>query len=219
MTEYILQLKDYTISQNQNIKYSFGSIPPKFKKVDDYLIRGSSPTVVDIFKLKKEGVNQIYDFRHKCFRGMKFIEKLACKIAGIKYCRQPYSFLQGTLPTLEEYETIAKSVKENGEKGGITLFHCNSGYHRTALMTAFYSATKGDTVERCFSKNKTEYFDNVIKSVKTQVIDSHYFKRTYKTEKTINPIKYFKNEFNNRVVIATKNAYDDFLELIRYPKL
>lgn len=103
----------------------------KFQTVDKYLIRGPRPTVREVFQLKKQGVTQIYDFRHKSFRGMKFMERIACKLTGIKYIRKPFSFLQGNTPKLQDYEEIAKSVKQNGKRGGKTFFHCNSGKHRT----------------------------------------------------------------------------------------
>ena len=44
---------------------TFCALPKKYEIVDDYLIRGPHPCFCDVFTLKKEGVNQIYDFRHK----------------------------------------------------------------------------------------------------------------------------------------------------------
>ena len=64
-------------------------VEQKFQTVDKYLIRGPRPTVREVFQLKKQGVTQIYDFRHKSFRGMKFMARIACKLAGIIYIRKP----------------------------------------------------------------------------------------------------------------------------------
>ena len=122
---------------------TFARLPQNFQKVDDFLIRGPHPNLYDLYQLKKEGITEIYDFRHKGIRGFKFIEKSACNVLRIKYTRKPYSNLHGEYPTIQEFEQIAQSVAKNGERGGKTLFHCNSGRHRTAHMSAFYELTKG----------------------------------------------------------------------------
>ena len=134
-------INHFSIVEKSSI--SSKALPPKYKAVDNYLVRGPHPNVFDIIKLKKEGINKIYDFRQIGVRGFKWIERLACYFTGIDYNRKPYSFLRGEFPSQEEYEKIANEVRLNGENGGKTLFHCNSGTHRTSLMTAFYEITKG----------------------------------------------------------------------------
>ena len=95
----------------------------KYKKVDNYLIRGPHPKISDLIALKNEGVTQIYDFRHISVRGFKFIEKFACKQLGIQYIRHTFSYLEGEYPTIQEFAKVAKNVKETGKNGGNTLFH------------------------------------------------------------------------------------------------
>lgn len=187
----------------------------KYKKVDDYLIRGPHPKISDLIALKNEGVTQIYDFRHISVRGFKFIEKLACKQLGIKYIRHPFSYLKGEYPTAKEFETIAQSVKKTGEHGGKTLFHCNSGSHRTAHMAAYYDLTKGENINKVFNKlgviKYTEKMDEVINK---HFYEQNFFNRKDINKKTLNPIKYLKNRFNNNVKKATEHAHSSFISII-----
>ena len=199
--------------KNINTRVSFCALPKKYKAVDKYLIRGPHPGIRDIFRLKKEGVTQIYDFRHVGYRGFKFVERLACKYAGIEYIRRPFSFLRGQYPQLGDYEAISKSVKENGKKGGKTLFHCNSGTHRTSLMSAFYRITEGEPLESC---NKNAGFrEKVDKILSEEIADAHYFSRNRIVTDIHNPVAYILNKFNNRVQNATQRAYDLFVGIVK----
>ena len=186
----------------------------KYKEVDKYLIRGPRPTFREVFQLKKQGVTQIYDFRHKCFRGMKFLEKIACKLAGIKYTRKPFSFLNDECPTLKDFEEIASSVKKNGENGGKTLFHCNSGRHRTSHMAAFYDITRGESLNDYRKTHLFQYKGRVLNAVINQIDKAGFFNRKKANGKTLNPITYFRDRFNNRVAEKTKEANDNFLDML-----
>ena len=195
--------------------YTPNKLNPKYKKVDEYLIRGPHPNISDLIELKREGVTQIYDFRHIGIRGFKFIEKFICKELGIKYIRCPYSHLKHQFPTTDELNTIAKSVKTNGENGGKTLFHCNSGSHRTAHMTAFYDLTKGEPIDEVFNKlGVIKYSKRVQKVVQKHFYEQKYFNREYKNTHTLNPIKKFKNKFNNKIIDAISTAQASFLSII-----
>ena len=186
---------------------------PKFKKVDKYLIRGPRPSVKDIFQLKKQGVTQIYDFRHYSSFGMKFIERVACKLAGVKYIRKPFSFLSDKAPQLNDFEEVAKSVKENGEKGGKTFFHCNSGRHRTSQMATFYDITRGELLNEYRKNNLLQYKGQVLNSMINQVYRADFFNRQIKHTKTFNPIKILRENFNNKVVKKTQEAHKKFMEM------
>ncbi len=203
----------YPQNQKLNSLY-FEALPQKYKNVDKYLIRGPHPNIRDIFMLKKEGVNIIFDFRHTGLRGFKWLEAFVCKIAGIKYIKKPYSFLEQKFPTLSDYETIAKTVKENGELGGKTLFHCNSGKHRTALMTAFYNITKGKPLEKCKKENK-DFKPTVEYVVNKHLINARYFSRSKIITKSKNPYKRLRNDFNNKVVESSQRAYDLFINMMK----
>lgn len=192
---------------------SFTSLPKKYKMVDSSLLRGPHPSVIDVFKLKDEGVTQIYDFRHLSGGGLKFIEKIACKLAGIEYIRKPFSFLEGKYPTGEDYSSIAKSVAQNSEKGGKALFHCNSGTHRTSLMSAYYAITKGKPVINCVTSDG-KYPELVEKVMKEQIVDTNFFSRNRVDTQTKNPLKRMKNIYNNRVEKATRKAFNMFVDFI-----
>ena len=208
-----MNIANTPITINKNSTLSFGSLPKRYRVVDDYLIRGPRPRVCDIFKLKKEGVNKIYDFRHNGIRGFKWLERIICKIAGIEYIRKPYSFLEGTLPSKEDYQNVANEVKINGENGGKTLFHCNSGTHRTSLFTTFYEITKGNSLEDC--KINPNFTEKVNKIIEKQILNMGYFSRNKVSVTTQNPIKKAKNIFNNLVTVGINNAYNAFLEILK----
>ncbi len=195
--------------------YTPRGLSAKYKEVDNYLIRGPHPGISDLIELKNAGVNQIYDFRHVGVRGFKFVEKYFCKELGINYIRTPYSYLEGKYPTMNDFDSVAKSVKRNGENGGKTLFHCNSGSHRTAHMAAFYDLTGGESIEKVYLQTTpVSYADKVQKVLKKHFYNQKYFNRIIKDESTLNPITRLKNHFNNRVVKATELAHSSFVAIL-----
>ena len=209
-----MYINNYT-RQNNNISFpQFNALPKKFKSVDEYLIRGPHPCIHDIFALKKEGVNKIYDFRHYGLRGFKWVERLGCKLANVEYIRKPYSFLENKLPTQSDYEEIAKDVMNNGQKGGKILFHCNSGTHRTSLMVAFYDITKGKSLNKCKTEN-SDFEKTVNEAIEKHVKNMKYFSRNKVVINTKNPIKKAKNIFNNMVEEAICRAYNLFMEMMQ----
>lgn len=195
--------------------YTPKGLNKKYMAVDNYLFRGPHPKISDLIELKNSGVNQIYDFRHVSVRGFKFVERYFCKELGIKYIRFPFSHLTGRFPTQKEFDFIANCVKVNGENGGKTLFHCNSGSHRTAHMAAYYDLTKGEPISKVFSNtNIIDYVQRVEDVVNKHFYQHKYFNRHYKSENPWNPIMYFRNKFNNRVKTATEKAQASFLAIV-----
>ncbi len=195
----------------------YGALPKKYKVVDEYLLRGPHPCFCDVFALKKEGVNQIYDFRHNSVKGFKWVERLACKFAGVEYIRKPYSFLFDKFPTQADYEALSKDVFLNGKNGGKSLFHCNSGTHRTALITAFYDITKGKSLDIC-KKEDLNYLQNVELAIDKHIISERYFSRNKVDKHTLNPIKRMKNVFNNKVMEVTNKAFELFVDMLSITK-
>lgn len=195
--------------------YTPHGLSKKYKKIDEYLLRGPHPGIADLIELKNAGVTQIYDFRHKGTRGFKFIEKYFCKELGIKYIRCPFSYLHKQYPSLRDFDTVAISVKHAGEQGGKTLFHCNSGSHRTAHMAAFYDITRGERLDDIFlGFGIAEYAKRVQEAINRHFYQQKYFNREEKAEKTLNPITYLKNKFNNKVVKGIQEAHASFIAII-----
>ena len=192
----------------------FTALSPKYRRVDDAIIRGPHPSLKDLIELKKEGVNQIYDFRHYSNFGLKWIERLACKIIGIDYQRKAFSFFYKR-PQLKDFEEISKSVYDNSKRGGITLFHCNSGTHRTSLFSAYCAITKGEKLEKCFSDNPN-YLAESRKIIDKEIFNTNFFSRNAVQSFSYNPIKYVKNIFNNKVVKNTSEALNDFFNMLHY---
>lgn len=204
----------YTTHCPQGSAAVFKALPSGYINVDKYLIRGPHPSIKDLMQLKSEGVNQIFDFRHLSNFGCKFIEKLSCRLLGIKYTRLPYSNLYGEYPDLDVFQTIAANVKQNGENGGKTLFHCNSGRHRTSHFAAFYALTKGEPLESVKARNKDSYGAMVNKVAKEQIYDRGYFSRSRKEYHGYNPIRRLLVKYNNRIFDGIENAQQIFLGLL-----
>jgi len=207
-----MKILPYNTNQNNT---SFQSLPKKFQAVDNYLIRGPHPNIVDLIHLKKEGVTQIYDFRHISIRGIKFVEKIACNFMDIKYKRKPYSNLHGEYPTIKEFEEIANSVKKNGDQGGKTLFHCNSGRHRTAHMSAFYRITKGEhSLAEIREQLGDRFKQTAIEIIKSEVVNKGYYSRKRSHYNGYNPIKHLFSRINNRYAEAIRRGQKMFCETI-----
>lgn len=141
------------------------------------------------------------------------MERIACKLAGIKYIRKPFSFLQGNIPKLQDYEEIAKSVKQNGKRGGKTFFHCNSGKHRTSHMATFYDITRGEALNEYRKKHLFQYKMQVANSLINQVYNANFFNRNIQHTKTLNPIKILRENFNNLVAAATRRTNKEFVDM------
>lgn len=208
----------FSSSANLNTnKPSFTSLPSKYRVVSDELIRGPHPLIKDLIALKKEGVTQIFDFRHDCMRGYKWVERMACKLMGINYQRRQFSFFNKR-PKLEDFEAISKEVAMNAKQGGKTLFHCNSGSHRTALFSAFYSLTKGEPLAKV--ETQANFAEKVEEVINEQIINSRFFTRNRVKPESLNPIRHFRNQFNNKVVKNTEEALSEFFDMLQYkPKV
>jgi len=202
----------YIHPSNKN-ETSFKALPPKYIKVDEYLIRGPHPSVKDLRQLKEEGVNLIYDFRHLSNLGCKFIEKYYCKFTGIKYIRLPYSNLYGEYPTLSIFEKIASEVINNGKNGGKTLFHCNSGRHRTSHFSAFYKLTKGEPLNNVMQKENYQTKLNEI--IKDQILEKDYFSRQKKEYHGRNIIKRLMINYNNKIAEGIDKVQKIFISMLK----
>ena len=187
----------------------------KYKKVDNYLIRGPHPGISDLIELKNAGVTQIYDFRHISVRGLKFIEKNVCKQLGIKYIRYPFSYLKGEYPSINEFAKIAQDVKLTGQNGGKTLFHCNSGRHRTSHFSAFYKLTNGQPLSQVKEQYQANYWVKLHEIVKEQILDKNYFSREKIEYNGHNFIKKLQANRNNKICDGIKRAQDMFLDFLQ----
>ncbi len=166
-----------------------------------------------MIELKKEGVNQIYDFRHKSPRSRNLVEKIACWFMDIKYKRKAYSNL-GEYPKVKDFEEIAQDVTQNGKNGGKTFFHCNSGLHRTAHMSAFYKLTQGKSLEATKQQLGDKYRETAISILKSEVIHKGYYSRNFSTYKGKNPIKIIIKKMNNYYVRAIRRGQELFYKNI-----
>ena len=193
--------------------YSQITLSQKYSLVDEYLVRGPHPSVSALFQLKNNpwNVTQIYDFRHVSNLHFKFIEKWCCRLLGIKYIKVPYSNLYGQYPDLSVFESIAQSVRENGMNGGKTLFHCNSGRHRTAHFAAFYKLTRGEPLDVVRARLAAEYEQTVLEIIQEQIIDRDYFSRTVMQYDGSNPITGAFIKYNNMIAMGLEKAHLMFM--------
>lgn len=193
---------------------SFTSLPKRYTVVDDFLIRGPKPKLKTLIQLKKEGVNNIFDFRNGNAYYSEFIERLLCKILRIKYKKYPYNYLKREFPILEQFQYTAQSVLNNGKNGGKTLFHCCSGKHRTAQMACFYDITKGETLSK-IKQEQGNIYDAYIKSfLNKHIYNTNFFSRKFIQIKTKNPIKKMLEKRNNKfydTIMWAEKSFNDIL--------
>ena len=193
----------------------FKALPSRYSNVDNFLIRGPHPSISDLIQLKKEGVTQIYDFRHKEIFSSKIIEEVACKILGIKYKKEPYHELYQQTSITRAFEQIAQSVATNGEKGGKTLFHCNSGRHRTAHMSAFYELTKGkQTLDEVRTELGERFGEKIRGIIETQIPSKTYRNRQIIEYNGSNPITQYQVAQNNKYARASRKAQAAFVKML-----
>lgn len=119
--------------------------------VDDKLIRGRAVTSpLRLYTMKKNNINQIIDLRNT-HSIKKTIEKLTCKMLGIKYINLKYSHRSKRLPNQEFFEKINETILNNNGK---TYIHCRYGKRRTGVSVAIYELKHSN-------KSKKEIIQNI----------------------------------------------------------
>ena len=110
-------------------------LPPYMTVVDNRLIRGRAITSpIRLYKMKKAGINQIIDLRNTSYIKSP-IEKIFCKLLGIKYKNCKYSHRLNKLPEPYFFYNINNSIIKNNGK---TYIHCQKGKRRTGICVALY---------------------------------------------------------------------------------
>jgi len=111
------------------------NLAPYMTIVDNKLIRGKAVTSpLRLYKMKKEGINQVIDLRNTSYVE-KPLEKLFCKILGIKYKNCKYPHRIDKLPSPDFFFTVNNSIIKNDGK---TYIHCQNGKRRTGICVALY---------------------------------------------------------------------------------
>lgn len=101
--------------------------------------------------MKQEGINQIVDLRN-CSYVKRPMEKLFCKLFGIKYVNYRYSHKDINLPSDDFFKRVNNTILENEGK---TYIHCQRGKRRTGVCVAIYEKLHT-------SKSDCEIVDNLI---------------------------------------------------------
>ena len=132
---------------------------PKYQHiVDEKLVRGRAVTSpVRLYKMKQQGINQIVDLRNN--GGLKKpIERLFCKIFGIKYINHRYKHRDNNLPERSFFEKINADILQNDGK---TYIHCEYGKHRCGIAVAIYEKlhTNKSNVEIIANMEKHGFYE------------------------------------------------------------
>lgn len=110
-------------------------LPPYMTVVDNRLVRGRAVTSpVRLYKMKKAGITQIIDLRNTSYIQSP-IEKVFCKLFGIKYKNCKYPHRLDKLPTPDFFYDVNNSIIKNNGK---TYIHCQKGKRRTGICVALY---------------------------------------------------------------------------------
>ena len=82
-------------------------------------------------------------------------------------------------------------------------------------MAAYYDLTRGENIDVVFNKlGVIKYSEKIEEVVYNHFYKQNFFNRKAINEKTINPFKYLRNRFNNRVKQATENAHASFIAIV-----
>ncbi len=193
---------------------TFTALPNRYTMVDDFLIRGPKPKLKTFIQLKKEGVNNIFDFRNSTAYFSEFKERVLCKLFHIKYNKYPYNYLKREFPTVEQFQNVAQNVVNNGKNGGKTLFHCYSGKHRTAHMACFYDITKGKTLGKIKQEQGNMYEAYLKKFLDKHIYNTNFFSRKFIQSNTKNPVKKLLERRNNKFYDTIMWAEKSFNNLL-----
>ena len=133
--------------------------------------------------MKKEGITQIIDLRNSAHFESP-LEKLFCKMFGIKYVNYKFSHRQTDIPQGDFFAKINDTILTNN---GTTYMHCQYGKHRTGLAVAIYE-------KQHTPKSNAEIFQNMIDNGYTEITSEG---KTPKEKKYLNLYhqmidKYFK---------------------------
>ena len=103
------------------------NLAPYMIVVDNRLIRGKAVTSpLRLYKMKKEGINQVIDLRNTSYVA-KPLEKVFCKMLGIKYQNYKYPHRLDELPSPDFFLTVNNSIIKNDGK---TYIHCVALYEK-----------------------------------------------------------------------------------------
>lgn len=101
----------------------------RFLKVTDGLYRGSAPSVEDVIKLSKFGINKIVSLDRATGERIHKI----CKHLGMKHVMIP---LDGTRASI--IELLSHDLKDLLLSNGPTFVHCAQGKDRTGFVVALF---------------------------------------------------------------------------------
>ena len=167
------------ISSNTN----FTALPKFQIKVDERLIRGRAVTCpYRLYRMKQEGITQIIDLRNSSYIERP-LERLFCKLLGIKYKNKRYPYRLNILPEHKFFESINQSIFNNKGK---TYIHCQYGKRRTGICTAVYEKyhthkSKDEIISELLNLGYQELLSDKItfKTRKLESIFNDFIKRYY----------------------------------------
>lgn len=168
---------------NSNNYTNFTSLPKFQIKIDDKLVRGRAVTCpYNLYKMKKEGITQVIDLRNSSFV-RRPLERLFCKILGLKYFNFKYPHRLNKLPEESFFEKINKTILNNDGK---TYIHCQYGKRRTGISVAIYEKLhckklKSEVLEHLLNYGFQEIRDgkNTSKRIKLQSIYDDFIQKYY----------------------------------------
>ena len=158
------------------------NLAPYMIVVDNRLIRGKAVTSpLRLYKMKKEGINQVIDLRNTSYVA-KPLEKVFCKMLGIKYQNYKYPHRLDELPSPDFFLTVNNSIIKNDGK---TYIHCQYGKRRTGICVALY--------EKYFTKKSINQIISDMINIGFQDIFNN--PKSPRSKKYYNIIKQFLNTY------------------------
>jgi len=166
--------------------------------VDKKLIRGSCVSnPFELYSLKKDGVNQIIDLRCLSVEKIQiipfFIEKMFCKMLGIKHINIKYNHKLTDIPDMNFFKQINNLIVNNPQK---TYIHCRHGKRRTGICVAVFEMfntkkQKSDILYNLYNigfKELVTHDKKTPKHINKRLLDiyNNFLKKFYPEEQCIN---------------------------------
>lgn len=161
-------------------------------KVDEKLFRGASiHTAKKIKKMKSLGVTQIIDLRNTSGI-LGIIERILCKIYGIKYVNYKYPYRLNGVPDIDFFEKINHSIVNNNGK---TYIHCRYGKRRTGVAVAIYE-------KKYTNKSHKDIIENMLNIGYKELLKDTFNLKREKLKKIFSEFikKYFPDYKNSQVI-------------------
>jgi len=135
-----------------NNVYFKASVPPNYRKVDDFVSRSAQPTEANFLWLKEQGVTDVVNFRTMFVPAVDFDEEQIVTGLKMKYHNIPLTESDinnetGVEAKIVKFFELIGNTRDSGAK---IHMHCKAGVDRTGFFSLLYKCKYGlDNFTNC----------------------------------------------------------------------